>query len=106
MTDYSSSEIVDMIIEYGRANKNYRQCAHQYALQYPDRQYPNHTSIVRLINRACESKLCRKRKKKSLTGVNYLNSCFRMVIINPQIGPTYNQPRTQCFSTIQQILSE
>jgi len=32
MTDYSPSEIVDMIIEYGRANENYRQCARQYTL--------------------------------------------------------------------------
>jgi len=67
ITDYSSNEIVDMIIEYGRTNENYRQCARQYALRYPDRQCSNHTTIMGLINRIHEDKLCRKRKKKSLT---------------------------------------
>jgi len=43
-----------------------RQCARQYVLRYPDRQCPNHTTIMRLINRAREDKLRRKRKKKSL----------------------------------------
>jgi len=65
MIDYSSSEIIDLIIEYIRANENYRQCVRQYALRYPNRQCPNHITIMRLINRAREGKLC--RKKKSLT---------------------------------------
>jgi len=69
------------------ANYNYRLCTRQYALRYPDRQCPNHTTIMRLINRAHEDKLCRKHKKKSLTNANDLNpAVLGMVVINPQIG--------------------
>jgi len=83
--DYSPSEIVDMIIEYERANENYRQCP--YALRYPDHQCSNHTTIMRLKKiRAREIKLCHKRKKKSLIDANDLNTAvLGMVVINPQI---------------------
>jgi len=57
------------------------------SMLYPDRQYPNHTIIMRFMNRARKSKLCRKRKKKSLTDVNDLNTTvLGMVVISPQIG--------------------
>jgi len=95
-----------MIIEYGRANENYRQCARQYALQYPDRQCPNHTTIMKLINRACEDKLCCKCKKKFLTDANDLNTAvLGIVVINPQIGQrTISLDLNVSQSTIRQIL--
>jgi len=84
MTDYSPNEIVDIIIEYGRTNENYRQplplvCSTVF--RSPQSYYNNE------INRARKGKLCRKRKKKSLTDANDLNTAvLGMVVINPQIG--------------------
>lgn len=87
MADYSPSEIVDLIIEYGRSNENARECARQYALRYLDRRCPSHVTIISLINRAREGKLHRKRKKKSLTDDNNLNiAVLGMAVINPQIS--------------------
>jgi len=39
--------LLNRVIEYGRANENYKQCTRQYTLQYSDRQCPNHTTIMR-----------------------------------------------------------
>jgi len=38
MTDYLPTEIVDIIIEYGRSNENARECVRLYALRFPNRR--------------------------------------------------------------------
>lgn len=45
MTDYTSSEIVDILV-LGEAFSNYRQAARLYQNRYPNRQYPNDTVIL------------------------------------------------------------
>jgi len=67
MTDYLPTEIVDMIIEYGRSNKNARECAHLYALRFPNLRHPSHQIISNLIARARDGRLRRQRKKKDRT---------------------------------------
>lgn len=106
MTDYSPSEIVDMIIEYGRSNENSRECTRQYALRYPDRRCPSHVTIISLITRARKGKLDRKRKKKFLTDDNALNiDVLGMTVINPQISQrTISRELNICQKTVQRIL--
>jgi len=79
-----------------------------YALWYPDRQCPNHTTIMRLINRAREDKLCRKHKKKSSTDANDLNTAvLETVVINPQIDQCIiSRELNVSQSIIQRILKE
>lgn len=87
MTDYSPSEIVDIIIEYGRSNENSRECACQYALRYSDRRCPSHVTIISIINRPREDNLHRKCKKKSLMNDNNLTiAVLGMTVINLQIS--------------------
>jgi len=51
MTDYLPTEIVDVIIEYGKSNENARECARLYALQFLNRRYPFRQTISNLIAR-------------------------------------------------------
>jgi len=63
MTDYLLTEIVDIIIEYGRNNENARECARLHALRFPNRRYPSHQTISNLIARARDGRDINERKK-------------------------------------------
>lgn len=87
MSDYTPSEIVDMIVVYGRCGENARDASRQYAIIYPNRSHPNHITILKLIRRARSGSLIRKRKKKPLDDNNARTlAVLGMVMMDPQIG--------------------
>jgi len=56
MTDYLPTEIVDIIIEYGKSNKNPRECNRLHALRFPNRQ-PFRQTISNFIARVRDGRL-------------------------------------------------
>jgi len=87
MTDYLSTEIVNIIIEYGRNNENTRECARLYALRFPNRRHPSRQTISNLIARAHDGRLRRQRKKKDCTEETVLNiAILGMVAFNPHVS--------------------
>jgi len=49
MPDYTSNEIVDIILVFGECHNNYRQATVLYCNRFPHRRHPNHCIISRLV---------------------------------------------------------
>lgn len=49
MPDYTSNEIVDIILALGECHGNYAQAARLYRNRFPDRRHPNDRTIARLV---------------------------------------------------------
>jgi len=47
--DYTSNEIVDIILVLGKCHNNYRQAVILYRNRFPHRRHPNHCMISRLV---------------------------------------------------------
>jgi len=45
MADYPPNEIVDVILVLGKCHNNYDAASRLYAERFPDRRYPNNTTI-------------------------------------------------------------
>lgn len=106
MADYQPTEIVDIIIEFGRNNENYRDCARSYALRFPNRRHPNNITIRSLLNRARHGRLRRERKKKDRTENTRLNTnIIRMVTHDPHVSQrTISRHAQTSLSTVNRVL--
>ncbi|KAG5345851.1 SETMR methyltransferase, partial [Acromyrmex heyeri] len=78
MGDYSPTETIDIIIEYGRCNENARECARLYALRFPNRRHPSRQTISNLIARARDGHCQHDGAPAHSAGVvhDYLNERF------------------------------
>lgn len=63
MPDYTPLEIVRIIKVLGECQDNYRAAERLYAEKYPNARHPDGKTIKRLVSRAEEGKLTRKRRK-------------------------------------------
>lgn len=63
MADYTPLEIVNMIKVLGECQDNYRAAERRYAEKYPDARHPDRKAIKRLVSRAEQGNLKRKRRK-------------------------------------------
>jgi len=87
MTDYSPSEIVDMISIYGVAGNNAREAARQYRDRYPDRRHSDHKTSLQLLRRARTGDMTRKRSKKPRDNDDVIKvTMLGMVIMNLHIN--------------------
>lgn len=87
MADYTSSDIVDILLVLGEAFGNYREAARLYQNRYPNRRHPNDTIIRRLKIRAQQGKLtrCRVNREYGDDDVRVL-AILAAVNINPHIS--------------------
>jgi len=106
MTDYLSTETVDIIIEYGRNNENARECARLYAFRFPNRRHPSRQTISNLIARALDGRLRHQRKKKDRTEETVLNiAILGMVAFNPHVSQRrINLELHTLLSTVNRVL--
>jgi len=66
MPDYTSNEIVDIILVLGECHNNYRQAAVLYRNRFLHRRHPNHCMISRFVLRQRQ----RQRQKRQRRRIN------------------------------------
>lgn len=63
MADYTPQQIVNMIKIVGECHDNYRAAERLYAERYPNARHPDRKAIKRLLTRAEQGSMVRKRRK-------------------------------------------
>jgi len=86
MADYTSNEIVDILLVLGECHRNYRQAAILYRERYGYRRCPNHTTIRDLELRARQGRMKRDRQKVNYDNDARLATVLAAVHLNPQIS--------------------
>jgi len=51
MANYTSNEVVDILLIFGECHRNYRNASRLYAERYPDRRHPNPQQIINIERR-------------------------------------------------------
>jgi len=89
MPDYTSNEIVDIILILGECHNNYRQAAVLYHNRFPHRRHSNHCMISRLVLRQRQRQ--RQKRQRRCINVSERNdltilAVLRIIAINPCVS--------------------
>ncbi|GFW24146.1 DUF4817 domain-containing protein [Trichonephila clavipes] len=62
---YTNEEYCKMVLLYGQCNRNKREAARLYAIQFPSRRHPSYCTIATAVQRLHQTGSCHRRNPLS-----------------------------------------